>query len=90
MPDAAKAAGAAVVATGRSDFPNQINNVLAYPGVFKGALEAKSKDITDAMKRAAVYAIASAVPDPSPECIIPDIFEPGFTDIVSQAVVDAA
>lgn len=90
MPDAARAAGAAVVATGRSDFPNQINNVLAYPGVFKGALEAVSTDITDAMKRAAVYALAGAVTDVSADAIIPDVFTPDLADTVAKAVVEAA
>ena len=63
MPDVAKAAGAKVVGTGRSDFPNQVNNVVAFPGIFKGALEGRAKQITEEMKLAAALAIASLVPD---------------------------
>ena len=63
MPDEAKAGGAAVVGTGRSDFPNQINNVLVFPGIFKGALSVRAKEITETMKQRAAYAIASMIPD---------------------------
>lgn len=92
MPDAAKEAGAYVVGTGRSDFPNQINNVVAFPGVFKGALAVRASDINEDMKAAAAYAIASAV---SPEkltadFILPDSFDKTLADIVAKAVADAA
>ena len=63
MPDEAKAGGAAVIGTGRSDFPNQINNVLVFPGIFKGALSVRAKEITETMKQRAAYAIASMIPD---------------------------
>jgi malate dehydrogenase (oxaloacetate-decarboxylating) len=86
MPDQALAAGAAVVATGRSDFPNQINNVLAYPGVFRGALDARLPKITDSMKVAAANALASLVPNPTAQEIIPDVFDPRVAPAVAQAV----
>lgn len=92
MPDEAKAAGAFVVGTGRSDFPNQINNVIAFPGVFKGALYVRAKDINEEMKRAAAYAIAGAVkPDElCPEYILPDAFNKELADIIAVAVAEAA
>ncbi|MGG5260020.1 NAD(P)-dependent malic enzyme [Phycicoccus avicenniae] len=77
---------AAVVATGRSDFPNQINNVLAFPGIFRGALDAGATRITEAMKLAAARAIADMVPEPTAECIVPSVFEPGVADAVADAV----
>ena len=90
MPDLAKEAGAFVVATGRSDFPNQINNVLAFPGIFRGALDACAREINEAMKIAAAEALASAVADPSPENVIPDPFTPGLVMRVAEAVRRAA
>ncbi len=92
MPDAAKAAGAAVVGTGRSDFPNQINNVLAFPGIFRGALDVRASDINDEMKIAAAEAIASIIPDKelSTEYIIPDVFNKRVTLDVAKAVAEAA
>lgn len=90
MPDVAKAAGARVVGTGRSDFPNQVNNVVAFPGIFKGALEGRAKQITEEMKLAAALAIASLVPDEelNEENILPEAFNPVVADVVSQAVKD--
>lgn len=88
MPDAAKAAGARVVGTGRSDFPNQVNNVIAFPGIFKGALEGRARQITDEMKLAAAQAIASLVPDEelSDENILPEAFNPQVAEVVAAAV----
>ncbi len=86
MPDAARAAGAAVVATGRSDFPNQLNNVLVFPGIFKGALEARIRRITPGMMVAAAEALARLVPSPTAEKIIPSVFEEGVTDAVANSV----
>ncbi|MFH1444214.1 MAG: NADP-dependent malic enzyme [Candidatus Peregrinibacteria bacterium] len=86
MPDAAKAAGAAVVATGRSDFPNQLNNVLVFPGIFKGALDARIRRITPGMMVAAAEALAALVPSPTAEKIIPSVFEKSVTDAVANAV----
>ncbi|MBQ7160450.1 MAG: NADP-dependent malic enzyme [Clostridia bacterium] len=92
MPDEAKAAGAAVVGTGRSDFPNQINNVLAFPGVFRGALDCRASDITEDMKLAASSALAALVADDelSAEYILPTPFDPRVVPAVSKAVADAA
>ncbi|MCH5184737.1 MAG: NADP-dependent malic enzyme [Oscillospiraceae bacterium] len=92
MPDAAKKAGAKVVGTGRSDFPNQINNVLAFPAVFRGVLDVRASDINDEMKLAAANAIAGLVSDSelSEDYIIPDIFDARVKDAVSCAVADAA
>ena len=92
MPDEAKAAGAYVVGTGRSDFPNQINNVVAFPGIFKGALSVRAKDINEEMKRAAAFAIASAVPDDmlTPDFILPDSFDKRVPVLVGEAVAEAA
>jgi len=92
MPDKAKEAGAAVVGTGRSDFPNQINNVLAFPGVFRGALDVRASDINDEMKLAAAYAIAGLITDEerSPEYIIPSPFDKRVVKAVAEAVAKAA
>ena len=91
-PDEAKAGGAAVIATGRSDFPNQINNVLAFPGIFRGALDVRARDINDAMKIAAAYAIAGVVSDGEldAEHIMPAAFDPKVREAVACAVADAA
>lgn len=86
MPDKAKAAGALVVASGRSDFPNQVNNVLAFPGIFKGAIKHKVKRITDQMEVAAAEAIASMVKEPSPGKVIPDPFEDGIAEAVAEVI----
>ena len=92
MPDLAIKAGAAVVGTGRSDFPNQINNVLAFPGIFRGALDVRASDINEEMKIAAAKAIASLVSDDelNPEYIIPKAFDPRVGKTVAQAVAQAA
>jgi len=90
-PDDARAAGAAVVATGRSDFPNQINNVLAFPGIFRGALDAGATRISEGMKLAAAKAIAGLVADSiGPERIVPDPFDPRLGSTVASAVAEAA
>ena len=88
MPDLAKAAGARVVGTGRSDFPNQVNNVVAFPGIFRGALEGRATQITEEMKLAAAVAIAGLVPDSelSDDNIMPEAFDPRVADIVAEAV----
>ena len=88
MPDVAKAAGAKVVGTGRSDFTNQVNNVVAFPGIFKGALEGRAKQITEEMKLAAALAIASLVPDNelNENNILPEAFNPDVANVVSEAV----
>lgn len=90
MPDAAKAAGARVVGTGRSDFPNQVNNVIAFPGIFKGALEGRAAQITEDMKLAAALAIANVVPADklSDEFILPEAFDPNVKDAVCKAVIE--
>ena len=90
MPDLAKEAGARVVGTGRSDFPNQVNNVVAFPGIFKGALLGHAKEITEEMKLAAANAIASLVSDAdlSDENILPEAFDPKVSEVVSKAVMD--
>ena len=91
FPDDAKAGGAAVVATGRSDYPNQINNVLAFPGIFRGALDARASDINDQMKIAAAHALADLIgPDLSADYIIPAAFDPRVKDAVASAVKQAA
>ena len=92
MPDLARAAGAAVVGTGRSDFPNQINNVLAFPGVFRGAFDVRASDINEEMKQAAVRALAELVgpEELSPDYIIPAAFDPRVCPAVSKAVAEAA
>ena len=91
-PDEAKAAGARVVGTGRSDFPNQVNNVIAFPGIFKGALEARAERITEPMKLAAARALASLVSDEElcEEFIMPDPFDPRVAECVAKAVRDCA
>jgi malate dehydrogenase (oxaloacetate-decarboxylating) len=89
-PDAAKRAGAAIVGTGRSDFPNQINNVLAFPGIFRGALDARATRITDEMKIAAAHAIAEYVPRPKRDHILANILDKEVTKAVAKAVADAA
>ncbi|MBO5238105.1 MAG: NADP-dependent malic enzyme [Lachnospiraceae bacterium] len=88
MPDVAKAAGAKVVGTGRSDFPNQVNNVVAFPGIFKGALEGRATQITEEMKLAAALAIAGLVSDEelNEDNIMPKAFDPRIADVVSEAV----
>jgi malate dehydrogenase (oxaloacetate-decarboxylating) len=88
MPDVAKAAGARIVGTGRSDFPNQINNVVAFPGIFRGALEGHAKQITEDMKLAAANAIADLVPTDKlcDEFIMPEAFDPRVADAVAAAV----
>lgn len=88
MPDLAKAAGARIVGTGRSDFPNQVNNVLVFPGIFKGALEGKARQITEDMKLAAAEALAGIVPDEelNEEFILPEAFNPKVSEVVSAAV----
>lgn len=85
-PDEAKKGGAKIVATGRSDYPNQINNVLVFPGIFKGAMEANANNITDEMKIKAAIAIANLVKNPTPNKIIPNPFEKGIVEAVSNAV----
>lgn len=92
MPDEAKAAGAAIVGTGRSDFPNQINNVVAFPGIFRGALDVRASQITENMKIAAAYAIASLVDDKdlTPDYIMPYAFDERIKDTVANAVAKAA
>ena len=88
MPDEAKLAGARIVGTGRSDFPNQVNNVIAFPGIFKGALEGRAKQITEEMKLAAALAIANLVKeeDLNDEHILPEAFDPQVAIKVSEAV----
>ena len=92
FPDEAKAGGAAVVSTGRSDFPNQVNNVLAFPGIFRGALDVRASDINDEMKVAAAYAIAGLVGDDelNADYILPAAFDPRVKDAVAEAVAKAA
>lgn len=91
LPDEAKAGGAFIVATGRSDFPNQINNVLAFPGIFRGALDARAADITDEMQNAAARGIADVIAedDLTPENIIPDAFNPKVAETVAKSVTNA-
>ena len=92
MPDEALAAGVKIMGTGRSDFPNQINNVLAFPGIFRGALDVRASDINDEMKIAAAEAIAGVIPESElrPDYIIPDSFNPAVKDAVADAVKEAA
>lgn len=92
MPDEAKAAGVRVMGTGRSDFPNQVNNVLAFPGIFKGALSVRARDINDSMKLAAAYALAGLIPDDelNEENILPKAFDPRVAEAVADAVAKAA
>ena len=92
MPDLARETGASIVATGRSDFPNQINNVLAFPGIFRGALDVRSRDINEAMKLAATAALAYAVDENSlsPDYILPRAFESGIAKRFAIEVARAA
>ena len=92
MPDLAREAGAAVIGTGRSDFPNQVNNVLCFPGLFRGVLDARASDVNDEMKVAAAYAIAGLVSDEelTAEYILPAAFDPRVKDAVAKAVAEAA
>lgn len=92
MPEAAKEGGARVIGTGRSDFPNQINNVLAFPGVFRGALDVRATDINEDMKLAAAYAIANIIQENelTPEYVIPDPFDKRVAENVARAVAEAA
>ena len=92
MPDEARKGGAAVIGTGRSDFPNQINNVLVFPGVFKGALMVRARDITEGMKIRAAKAIAALIPDDqlSPDYIIPSVLDKSVAEAVAKAVADEA
>lgn len=92
FPEDAKEAGIAVMGTGRSDYPNQINNVLAFPGVFRGALDVRASEINEEMKVAAAYAIANAISDKdlNPECIIPKAFDLNVQSLVAEAVKEAA
>ena len=90
MPDLATAAGAAVVGTGRSDFPNQINNSLVFPGVFRGALDARASAINTKMKLAGAEALAALIPNPTPECIIPWSLDPVVVPAVAKAVSAAS
>jgi len=86
MPDVAKAAGAAVIATGRSDFPNQVNNATAFPGIFRGALDNKVQQITDNHKIAAAEIIASLVDEPTADCIIPSVFDKRLVPAIAQVI----
>ncbi len=88
MPDIAKEGGALVVATGRSDFPNQLNNVLVFPGIFRGAIESGARDITENMKLAAAQGLADLVETPTPDKIIPSPFESGVAEAVAKSVID--
>ena len=92
FPEDAKAGGAAVVSTGRSDYPNQINNVLAFPGIFRGALDARASDINDEMKIAAAHALAELISDEelNADYIIPAAFDPRVKTAVAEAVKKAA
>jgi malate dehydrogenase (oxaloacetate-decarboxylating) len=92
FPDEAKAGGAKVIATGRSDYPNQVNNVLAFPGIFRGTFDVRARDINDAMKIAAAYALAGLISDEelSPDYIIPKAFDPRVGKTVAAAVAEAA
>ncbi len=92
FPDEAKAAGAAVVSTGRSDYPNQVNNVLCFPGIFRGALDVRASDINDEMKIAAAKALAGLIPDEelSADNILPKAFDPRVKDAVAAAAAQAA
>ncbi|MFW6450590.1 MAG: NAD(P)-dependent malic enzyme, partial [Nanoarchaeota archaeon] len=89
-PDEAKKAGVSVIATGRSDYPNQVNNVLAFPGIFRGALDARVRDITEKMKLKAAEALADSVTNPKPDKVIPGPFQKGFSKRVAEAVKSLA
>jgi len=88
LPEKAKQLGVAIIATGRSDYPNQVNNVLAFPGIFKGALEVKAPRITADMKIAASKAIAECQPNPTAESIIPNALNMNIADKVAKAIID--
>jgi malate dehydrogenase (oxaloacetate-decarboxylating) len=90
MPDEAKAWGAKIIATWRSDFPNQINNVLVFPGIFKWALQARVKTITTEMKLMAAERLASLVENPTVDMIIPSPFTPWVADAIAQSIIDVA
>jgi malate dehydrogenase (oxaloacetate-decarboxylating) len=90
MPEKALKAGARIVGTGRSDCPNQINNSLGFPGIFRGALDTRARDINEDMKLAAAFALASLVPEPEEAKIIPCIFNPDVAPAVAKAVAKAA
>jgi malate dehydrogenase (oxaloacetate-decarboxylating) len=92
MPDIAKQANARVIGTGRSDFPNQINNVLAFPGIFRGALDCRARDITEDMKIAATLAIAEMIPKDRlhEENLLPDAFDRNIARVVADAVIKCA
>jgi malate dehydrogenase (oxaloacetate-decarboxylating) len=92
FPEDARAGGAAVIATGRSDFPNQVNNALAFPGIFRGTFDVRASDINDAMKIAAAYALAGVVgPEKlGADCIIPSALDPRVVQAVAKAVAQAA
>ena len=92
MPEDALAAGAAIIGTGRSDYPNQINNVLAFPGIFKGVLAVRAREVTDGMKESAARAIASLIPeeDLKAEAIIVNALDDRVADVVAKAVADQA
>ena len=92
FPDEAKAGGAFIVGTGRSDFPNQVNNVLAFPGIFRGALDVRAREINEEMKVAAAYAIANVVGDDELSCdyVLPDAFNKNVVENVAKAVREAA
>ncbi|MBP3737308.1 MAG: NAD-dependent malic enzyme, partial [Lachnospiraceae bacterium] len=92
FPDDAKAGGAKVISTGRSDYPNQVNNVLAFPGIFRGALDVRASDINDEMKIAAAHAIAGLISDEelNADYILPAAFDPRVKDAVASAVAEAA
>lgn len=89
LPEEAKAGGARIVATGRSDYPNQVNNVLAFPGIFRGAIDGKKTKITDTMKLAAAHALANLVEDPKEEMILPDAFNQRVVGAVAHAVMQS-
>ncbi|MBQ7583271.1 MAG: NAD-dependent malic enzyme, partial [Lachnospiraceae bacterium] len=92
FPDEAKEAGAAVVSTGRSDYPNQVNNVLCFPGIFRGALDVRARDINDEMKIASAKALAALIPDDelNADNILPKAFDPRVKDAVAKAAAQAA
>ena len=90
LPEAAKAAGAAVVATGRSDYPNQINNLLIFPGLFRGLLDAQQAQITDQIKTTVWQSLAALIENPTADCIIPSPFDPRVAPTIRQAVLDSA
>ena len=92
MPEEAQQAGARIIGTGRSDFPNQINNVLAFPGVFRGTFDVRAREINEAMKLAAAHALAGLVgpEELSPQCILPKAFDPRVGPAVAAAVAQAA